>query len=82
MTKDTYNSLCLASKIQVWLDSQRLIPRLLVASYAYLVWHAYQWFTGIVLPVAEQSALIVTVFGSAAAVIGLYTSSGKSVKTE
>ena len=28
-----------------WVDAWRIIPRLIVAGYSYMLWHMYTWFT-------------------------------------
>ena len=58
------------------LDVFRVIPRIMVAGYGYLVWDSFQWFQSLPVPTIEHSILISTIVGGAAAVFGLYVNSG------
>lgn len=57
-------------------DRWRVVPRILVAGYGYLVWDSAQWFMGLSAPTAPQAAFISTLVGAAAGVFGLYASTG------
>lgn len=59
-------------------DSYRVVPRILVGCYAYLIWDVYQWFKMLPDPSMSQTTLISTVVGAAAVVFGLYTNSGRN----
>ena len=58
------------------INQLRVAPRLLVVGYAWLMWHAADWFMALPDPTGMQAAFISTLVGSSAAVFGLYTSSG------
>ncbi len=58
-------------------DAWRVVPRLLVGLYGYLLYVASTWFMGLPDPTNTQAAFISTMFGAAAAIFGLYTNSGK-----
>lgn len=59
------------------MDAWRVVPRLLVAGYGYLVWTVVQWFMNLPEPTTQHAALVSTVVGVAGAVIGIYTSTGR-----
>lgn len=65
--------LMLAEAIDAW----RVVPRLLVVGYGYLVWTVVQWFMNLPDPTTQHAALVSTVVGIAGAVIGIYTSTGR-----
>ena len=58
-------------------DAFRLAPRGLLIAYGVLVWYVVDWFMKIPEPTTQQAALVTTVTGLIAAVIGLYQSSGR-----
>lgn len=58
------------------LDSWRVIPRVLVALYAFQFARVCEWFMGLPDPSATQAAFVSTVVGAAAAFFGLYVNSG------
>lgn len=58
-------------------DAYRVIPRMLVASYGYLVYSTSIWFMTLADPTTQQVTFVSTVVGAAAVVIGLYTNSGR-----
>lgn len=64
-------------KIADAVDAWRVVPRLLVGLYGYLLYTASVWFMSLPDPTTTQAAFISTMFGAAAAIFGLYTSSGK-----
>jgi len=80
-----------------WINSWRIIPRALVAGYAYLMWKVVDWYMNIVPsiidgcdiatlgeicinqgPTTQHAALVTAVISVAAAVFGLYATSGKT----
>lgn len=65
--------LMLAEAIDAW----RVVPRLLVLCYGYLVWDVVQWFMNLGDPTSQHAALVSTVVGVAGAVIGIYTNTGR-----
>lgn len=55
----------------------RIVPRLMIAGYGYLLWDISQWFMSLSDPTGAQAAFVSTLVGASAAVFGLYTNSGK-----
>lgn len=60
------------------IDVFRVIPRIMVTGYGYLVWDSVQWFQALPDPTNAHTFLISTIVGGAAAVFGLYVNSGAS----
>lgn len=60
-----------------FVDAWRIVPRALVAGYGYLVWEVVQWFMALPDPTMSHTALVSTVVGSGAIVIGMYQNSGR-----
>lgn len=56
-------------------DAWRIIPRLFLGIYMYLLYFATFWFMDLPEPSLEQSGLISILVGAGAAWFGLYTSS-------
>lgn len=59
-------------------DAWRPFPRLFISSYIYILFSAFDWFTGLEDPTTQQASLIGTVIGAGAAWFGLYVNSGNS----
>lgn len=59
------------------IDAFRVVPRGLLVAYGFLVWYVVSWFMGLPAPNTQQAALVTTVTGIIAAVIGLYQNSGR-----
>lgn len=77
------------------IDSWRIIPRLLLAGYAYLLYKTVSWYMAlepyildncvsekitdciVQAPTTQHAALVTAVVGIAAAIFGLYSSSGR-----
>ena len=59
------------------IDSWRIIPRLFLSVYMYLLYFTTFWFMSLPDPSFEQSGLISIVVGAGAAWFGLYTNSHK-----
>lgn len=59
------------------LDVYRILPRVLVAGYTYLLWDVIQWYMALPEPTTQHAALVTTVVGAAAGFFGLYVNSGK-----
>lgn len=62
------------------LDAWRVVPRLLVTAYSYLVWDTVQWFQHIPEPTTQHTALVSAIVGASAIVFGAYTNSGHNWK--
>lgn len=58
------------------LNRLRIIPRVIVAGYAYLIWHVTEWFMALPSPDTQQAALVTTVVGAAGLVFGFYMQGG------
>ena len=70
------------NKTAGFMDTLRLIPRLLMICYGYIFWISTQWFMAQPDPTNAQAAFISTIVGAGAAWFGLYvgSSSGKKGK--
>jgi len=60
------------------LDAWRVVPRMLILGYIYLIYVVVNWFMLLPDPSNSQAALVSTVCAAAAAVFGLYSNSGRS----
>ncbi len=78
-----------------WIDAWRLVPRLLVTAYAWVMYKVIKWYMALEpkmiegctkelaetcvynAPSTQHAALVTAVVGIAAAVFGVYASSGK-----
>ena len=60
------------------IDDFRVVPRLMVAGYGWMMWSVAQWFMALPDPSGPQAAFVSTMVGASAAVFGLYTNSGKT----
>ena len=58
------------------LNRLRIIPRVLVAGYGWLVWIVVNWFMGLTDPGTQQAALVTTVVGAAGMFFGFYMQGG------
>jgi hypothetical protein len=65
-----------SGKARCVLTDLRIIPRLMVLGYGYMLYDITQWFMTLPAPETQQAALITTVYGAAAAIFGLYTNTG------
>ena len=59
------------------IDAYRVVPRLLVAGYAVLVWKVTEWVMALPDVSSQQAAIVSVVYGAAAGVFGLYVNSGR-----
>lgn len=57
-------------------DNWRIVPRILVAGYGWLIYEVSMWFMSLPEPSSTQAAFISTLVGASAAVFGLYVNSG------
>ena len=71
-TKNPWQKWVFAAKV---LDAWRLIPRVFLGVYMYLLYYATFWFMDLAAPTLEQSGLISVLVGAGAAWFGLYVSS-------
>ena len=58
------------------LNRLRIIPRVIVAAYGYLVWMMVTWFMALGEPSTQQMALVTTISGMAPIVFGFYMQGG------
>lgn len=58
-------------------DAYRLMPRILAALYALMVWDVTTWFKALEEPNTAQALLLTTVWGASAAWFGFYASTGR-----
>ncbi len=58
------------------LDVLRVVPRLLVTGYGYLVWDTVQWYQALPEPSTQHTALVSAIVGASAMVFGFYTNTG------
>lgn len=59
------------------IDAYRVIPRLLLIGFGYLVWHVVEWFTGLEVPTTQQAAFVSAVVGIAAPISAFYFQTGR-----
>ena len=60
------------------IDYFRIIPRVIIFCYAYTMWNVVNWYMNLLEPTTQHAALITTLIGASAAIIGLYQKSGHS----
>lgn len=58
-------------------DAWRLVPRSILIAYGMMVYWVVSWFLAMPNPTTQQAALVTTVTGTVAAVIGLYQHTGR-----
>jgi hypothetical protein len=58
------------------LNKYRIVPRLMVAGYGFLMWDVAQWFMVLPEPNSQQASFVSVMVGASAAIFGLYTNSG------
>jgi hypothetical protein len=56
------------------IDTLRVVPRIIVALYGYMLWESSIWFMGLENPTATQAAFISTLVGIGAAIFNFYVS--------
>ncbi len=59
------------------IDAWRVVPRIILGAYGYMVYWVVDWFLAMPTPTTQQAALVTTVTGTVAAVIGLYQHTGR-----
>jgi hypothetical protein len=64
------------------LNRLRIIPRVIVAGYGYLVWDVVQWFQLLENPATQHAALVTTVVGAAGLIFGFYMQGGITNKSD
>ena len=58
-------------------DAWRIVPRGLIAGYAYLVWEVTAWFQALPAPTDPQQWFVNVVWGAAAMITKFYLDSGR-----
>ena len=51
----------------------RVIPRIVLLLYAYMMFESFKWFTGLTDPSANQMAFVSVIWGVAPAIFGFYS---------
>lgn len=59
-------------------DAWRIVPRGLIAGYAYLVWEVTAWFQALPTPTDPQQWFVNVVWGAAAMITKFYLDSGRN----
>ncbi|MEW8064174.1 MAG: hypothetical protein AB2797_13745 [Candidatus Thiodiazotropha sp.] len=65
-----------SKKIADVLNDLRIMPRMVVFGYAWMMWDVSQWFMKLPAPLGSQAAFIATMIGAASVVFGFYVNSG------
>lgn len=73
MSIDRATLLAVAEAVDAW----RVVPRLLVGGYAWLVWQVSAWAMSLPDLSPAQSAFVSVVWGAATGVFGLYVGTGR-----
>lgn len=58
------------------LNLLKIVPRILVLGYAWLIYNIANWFMKLEAPTTTQAAFIATMVGVSAAIFALYMNSG------
>lgn len=66
-----------SGRIAEAIDRFRIVPRLMVAGYGWLMWDAAQWFMALPDPSGPQSAFVGTLAGMGTGIFAFYVNSGK-----
>ena len=61
-------------------DSWRILPRVFISTYIFLLYKVVIWYMELPNPTIEQSGLVSIVVGAGAAWFGLYTGTSKKDK--
>ena len=69
------------SMVAECLNRLRIIPRMIVASYGYLVWTMVQWFQTLPDATTQQVTLVTTIAAMAPVVFGFYMNGGTTKKS-
>lgn len=60
------------------IDAFRVVPRIILVVYAWLVWYVVNWYMLLDSPSTEQTFLVSTISGLSTVIIGLYQNSGRN----
>jgi hypothetical protein len=80
MNRAEFTELCDSAKIRVVLADLRIIPRIMVILYGWVIYDSYLWFKALEAPTTQQTSFITLLWGAAAAWFGLYVNSGNGKK--
>lgn len=58
------------------LNKYRIVPRIMVSGYGYMLVQTSDWFMALPDPTGPQAAFISTIWGASAAFFGFYLNSG------
>lgn len=58
-------------------DAWRIAPRMSLSAYSYLLWYTVEWYMKLVAPTTQQTALVTTIAGLAAAIFAFYLNTGR-----
>lgn len=59
------------------LDAYRIVPRLLLLGFAYLLWYVVSWYTTLTDPTTQQTAFVSAVVGITAPITAFYFQTGR-----
>lgn len=59
------------------LDAYRIVPRVLLLGFGYLVWSVVEWFMGLENPTTQQAAFVSAVVGITAPITAFYFQTGR-----
>jgi hypothetical protein len=59
------------------LDAYRVVPRVLLLGFGYLVWFVVAWFTELHDPTTQQTAFVSAVVGITAPITAFYFNTGR-----
>lgn len=63
------------------INNLRIVPRLCVFAYMWMMYDIVVWYTGLIEPTTQQTTFVSVLVGLASAIFGLYVNSG-SVKND
>lgn len=64
------------------LDAFRVVPRILICGYGWMLWRISEWAMSLPDLSGGQSAFVATVWGASAGVFGLYVNTGRHWEKE
>ena len=59
------------------LDAYRVVPRLWLMGYGWMLWRVNDWFMSLADPSTQQAAMISTVWGAGAMITAFYVQTGR-----
>ena len=58
-------------------DAWRVIPRIVLLGYGYMLWHSQEWFFSLTDPAMTQSSYVSVIWGAGAMLTGWYFNTGR-----